>query len=709
MNRIVIGNILAVIVLFSCISLNAQDTPFKKKALPANLDKKEFRKAKKGLRKGNRAFKKGSGLYARALENYDVAYRINPNNAELNYKMGICYLKGVLDTASLHHLNRGIELDPKIKDNGRIVRIGENSGEIFNYNFMLGEAYHLQMKWDKAIENFKAYRGSLNSYYLSAYKNMIDKQIEECENGKKLTADPARVRIQNLGDSINSPWADYGAYFTGNESEIIFTSRRPVKKGPGKKKLNKLDNKYFEKIYKAQKVDGIWRESEIMKRPINAKGQRATAGMSNDGKRLFLYIDKKRKRGGNLYEVKQNKKGEWKKPKKMSSKINSKAIETSVALSYDKRFLYFVSTKKRRKHQGRRDIYVMEINKRGKRYKRPKNLGPTINTKYAEDYVWMHPDNKTLYFSSKGHNTMGGFDIFKSIRKVDGTWTEPVNLSYPINTPEDDYGIVIGWQDRKGYYTSVRPGGIGEKDIYVIKFLGAHKDLIMDDSEKLLASDGAYVLEPEKDKRNANTILKGRVCDKITDAGLNAKVIIFDHDLQKNAAIFETEAAKDGKYMVKLPSKKNYRIIVKADGYHKHMDNYKIPAKKKELIKVFRMDVLPKANDKMTLGKVEFAYNSAILLETSHLQLRAVGVLLKENPTLKIEVQGYTDNIGSAAYNKRLSESRAKSVVEFLVKEGIAKDRLTYIGYGEENPIGNNETENGRQMNRRTEFRITDR
>ena len=700
--------VLATIICILCLNTYAEDVPFKKRYL-LTATKKSFREAKKGIRKGNRRFKKGSGMYAVALDNYLIAQKVNPNNAELNFKIGICYLKGMLDTTSLGHMNKAIELDSKIVKNRKIQRIGENSGEIFDHNYMLGEANHLKMNWNKAIENFKIYRKSLNGYYLAIYKRQIDKQIEECENGKLLTKDPARVRIQNLGDSINSPYADYGAFITGNESQMLFTSRRPVKKGPGKKKLNKLDNKYFEKIYIADKKDGVWRKSTVMKRPVNSKGQRATAGMSNDGKRLFLYIDKSRRRGGNLYEARLSKKGEWKKPRKMSKRINSKEVETSIALSYDEQYMYFVSTKKRRKHQGSRDIYVMTLNKRGKRYKRPKNIGAVINTKYAEDYVWAHPDNKTLYFSSKGHNTMGGFDIFKSTRKIDGTWSKPVNLSYPINTPEDDYGIVIGWQDRKGYYTSVRPGGKGEKDLYVLKFLGMAKELIVDESEKILASDNAFVIEPGKDKRNSNTVLKGRVEDAITGNGLNSKFIIFDHDLQKNVAIFETDAGNNGHYLVTLPSAKNYRIIVKADGYVKHMDNYKIPKNKRELIKDFNLEVLPSSNDKMTLNKVFFEYNSSKLLESSYVQLRAVGILLKENASMKIEVEGYTDNVGSNSYNQKLSENRAKAVVKFLVTEGVPKDRLTFIGYGVKNPVGNNATEKGRSMNRRTEFRVTER
>lgn len=315
-----------------------------------------------------------------------------------------------------------------------------------------------------------------------------------------------------------------------------------------------------------------------------------------------------------------------------------------------------------------------------------------------------------MYFSSQGLNTMGGYDIFKSTL-VNGIWTDPVNLGYPINTPDDDVFFAISASGKHGYYSSFNASGYGEKDIYIITFLGDEKPMLLNNEDNLLAS----AAEPVKERVIAPpvaittaqiTILKGVITDEKTGQPLEAAIELVDNDKNEVIANFKSNSTT-GKYLVSLPSGKNYGIAVKADGYLFHSENFTIPATAsyQEITK----DIALKKFDvgsKIVLKNIFFDFDKATLRKESTNELERLTKLLNDMPSLKIEISGHTDSKGNAAYNQTLSDARSKSVVDYLIAKGIAADRLTHKGYGLTQPIATNDTEEGRQLNRRTEFKI---
>jgi outer membrane protein OmpA-like peptidoglycan-associated protein len=344
------------------------------------------------------------------------------------------------------------------------------------------------------------------------------------------------------------------------------------------------------------------------------------------------------------------------------------------------------------------------------RWGEAQNLGSIINTKYDEEGVFMHPDGKTLYFSSKGHNSMGGYDIFKTVYE-NGTWSKPENIGYPINTAGDDVFFSVSASGIHGYYSSAKPGGKGKQDVYIVTFLGPEKPLVNNTEENLLAciakptSDN--VMQTVEVVTASLTLLKGKVLDQITLEPVEAQIVLTDNELNEELAVFTSNSAT-GRYMVSLPSGKNYGIAVKAPGYLFHSENFNVPEKAQ--YQEIEKDVYLKkveVGSKIVLKNIFFDFGKATLRSDSESELDRLAKLLTDVPTLKIEISGHTDNVGSQSFNQKLSENRAKSVVEYLVnKKGIAADRLTYVGYGFQQPIATNDTEEGRQQNRRTEFKI---
>ena len=284
-------------------------------------------------------------------------------------------------------------------------------------------------------------------------------------------------------------------------------------------------------------------------------------------------------------------------------------------------------------------------------------------------------------------------------------------MGYPINTPDDDVFFVLSASGKHGYYASIKNDGFGEKDIFMVTILGPEKPFVLNTEDQLLASlaepVSETVIEPAVDIITiALTILKGTIKDAITLDPVEANIELIDNEKNKIIATFGSNA-KSGKYLVSLPSGKNYGIAVKAEDYLFHSENFIIPASAgyNEITK----DILLKkvaVGVKIILKNIFFDFDKATLRPESASELERLVKLLNDVPTLQIEISGHTDNKGSDDYNQKLSHKRARSVVENLISKGISGGRLEYKGYGESVPIASNDTEEGRQLNRRTEFKI---
>lgn len=661
-----------------------ESVPFEKDAFPEKT--KELREAKKNIRKGDRLFESGVGFYIEALTFYVKAQNFNPDNALLNYKIGVCHFKTNNKDRAGQYLIKAYELD---KDVAADVA------------FILGEYYQYKANFDKAIEMFQAYRKTLSPDELEKRREALEKRIKECEYGKDMYANPRRVFIDNLGETLNSNYPDYGPVVNADESVLFFTSRRPTTTGT---ENAGSDFGYMEDIFIAEKDDeGNWTIIKNPGKPLNTDEHDAIVGITPDGQQLFLY---KASGGGDLYYSRLEG-NEWRRPKKLSRKINTKYHESYASFSYDGQKMFYVSDMPG--GYGEHDIYVSNMNDKGD-WQEGVNLGATINTPYDETAVFMHPDGKTLFFSSEGHSNIGGYDIFKS-ELVDGEWTEPENLGFPINTPGNDVFITLSASGKHAYISSVRPEGQGNQDIYMVTFLGAEKNVVNTSEDQLIAYQDEPISQTQMEEAvevesTQLTLMKGVVTDKKTEKPLEATITLTDNATNQKLTTF-TSNSETGKYLVTLPAGKNYGISVRADGYLFYSENIDLTEKKgyEEIEKNIALDQI-EIGKSIVLRNIFFDSGKSKLRDESQAELDRLYDIMDENPGIRVEISGHTDNVGSASFNKKLSQDRAKAVVDYLVEKGISADRLEYAGYGFDKPIATNDTEEGRQKNRRTEFKI---
>lgn len=458
--------LLFVVILFTHL-VYGQNVDFIKKNFPN--DTKGLKKALDSIKAGDKYYVMAPDWRFNAIPYYVSANKFNPNNALLNYKIGYCYLTkhSAFKTKAIPYLETAFKL---------------NSNVAVNIHYLLGQAYQLNMEWDRAMQEYNAYIQTLDLKKNAKQIADAKKKIDECKNGAEFVKNPVSVFIDNVGPTINTQYPEYGPLVSADETSMLFTSRRPTAKG----QLATDAGLYYENIYISYFRNGQWLAATNLGEPVNHKGEHiATAGLSPDGKILYVYNNE---RNGDIYQTFLEG-GEWTKPQKMGGKINTKYRETSLSIAADNKTLYLVSD--RPGGFGGKDIYKVTLNDRAK-WTDPVNLGPTINTQYDEEGADIQADGKTLFFSSKGHNSMGGFDIFKSTYDS-GKWSEPQNLGYPVNTPDDDVFISVSKSGKHGYYASVKANGYGDYDIYKVTFLGAEKPVPLSTEDATLAGGNADV------------------------------------------------------------------------------------------------------------------------------------------------------------------------------------------------------------------------
>jgi len=334
----------------------------------------------------------------------------------------------------------------------------------------------------------------------------------------------------------------------------------------------------------------------------------------------------------------------------------------------------------------------------------------TMNSKFNDGPIYLTIDGETMYMASEGHESMGGYDIFVS-KKYRGLWSIPVNMGYPINTPYDDFFFSPTANGKFAYISSNRAGGKGGYDIYKVTFWGPEKTPIIDVEDFLLSS----IAMPMKDhqieatvdvNKKSFTVFKGITIDAMSKKPIEAQIEIIDNS---NGSIIETFTTNSvtGKFIITLISGKNYGIAVKAKGYLFHSENFDIPAGSGDNLVNKTIELKNIAiGSKIALRNVFFDVGKSILRAESNGELDRIVKLMKDVPTLKIEISGHTDNTGSAIINETLSQQRADAVITYLKSKGVVATRLTAKGYGSSKPITSNSTEEGKQQNRRTEFEI---
>jgi outer membrane protein OmpA-like peptidoglycan-associated protein len=446
-------------------------------------------------------------------------------------------------------------------------------------NFLLGRAYHFNLQFDSAAKYYRLYLSKLDT--LHRHKKLgyrfaeVNTYLRNCEAGKNMLQDSLDIFIENVGPLVNSPFPDYSPVISADESLLLFTSRRPNSTG------GELadDGKYYEDIYMSLKDStGKWGAPVQLGDTINSPGHDACVGLSPDGQKLYIYRSWRRKdSSGDLY-LSELKGHNWSRPQKLHGDINSKNWESSVSVSPNEGTIYFASDRK--EGLGGNDIYCVRKKEDGN-YGPAMNLGPVVNTPYDDDSPLIHADNKTLFFSSKGHAGMGGFDVFSStFNEKDSTWSKPENLGYPISTPGDDIYFAYTADGSKGYFSSYRNDSYGEKDIYII-----HRPA---DSSGMV-------------------VFKGLIKDSETQQAIAATITVSDPVTGKVENVFNSNSAT-GKYLVILAFNRSYNVTMQAQGYMYKSEQITIPEQRANVfqyVRNFFLDLIKKPADNVAANEFQ--------------------------------------------------------------------------------------------------------
>lgn len=648
-----------------------------------------FKEAWTSIKEGDKNYKAGRGTFDIARDHYLFAQQYNPENAHLNYKLGVCYLFTDDKYRAIDFFRKAYSLDTEVSE---------------DIHFLLGQAFQLVLEFDKAVDHYNLHMDVLDPDEQEAYGKVLEKRLKECENGRIMELDPVRVILKNLGSNVNSKYDDYNPIFAFEDSTLFITSRRPFEKS----KRNEIDNKFNEDIYSSYFENNVFSEAIRLDKPFNSSSNDAVVGIAPDGKRILIYRGQFDGGNNQISEYNAEKK-KWSKPKSLKGRISSKEGETSACISQNMKELYFVSRNKDLSIGGK-DILVSKLDNKG-RWGDPVNAGTHINTPYDEEGIFISKDGTQLYFASQGHNTMGGFDIFRSERQGDGSWSEPHNLGYPINTPDDEVFYITDQTGTYGYYSTIREGGLGSKDLYKVIYLGSEKELVLRTREELVAGPGpektGFLTLPKLMTLDTDFVLKGQVLDSIGELEALGSTLIFIDPLtgRQDASVFSDSLT--GEYTVSLPEPKVYTVEIFAPGYLYFLDILDLSKESSDQIvkRDFYLQEV-EVGTKVVLDHIYFQTGKSVLMPESHDELDQVYRFLENNPGVRLEISGHTDNTGSLRINQRLSRDRAGAVVKYLVDRGLAEERLISEGYADSQPVASNDTAEGRSQNRRVEFKV---
>jgi len=574
-----------------------------------------------------------------------------PTNSNLNYKIGLCYMESSNQKGkALSYLTTASK---NITTNYDPFAHSEKKAPVEVY-YYLARAQHLNYKLDKAISNYDTFRDGISKkHYL--YKD-IDRQKKYCDNAKIAIASPIKTKITNMGNVINSKYEDYSPAILFDESTIYFTSRRLRNDSSNLYTTEIADGKFYEDIYVAHQYNGSWSKPEPIN--INTSGHEAVVNISSDGKTLFLYQDDKG--DGNIYQSTLMEDGEWSYPTSLNSNINQKSQETHAHLSPDGKSLYFVSDRKN--GTGGKDIYVCKQLTNGN-WDAPQNVGNAINTTADEDGVFIHPDGKTMYFSSTGHNSIGGYDVFSSKLDENGNWSKPVNMGYPINSTDNDLFFVTSADGKRGYYSSYQEDGFGEKDIYRIS--------LENETAKPITLLAATIEIHGYDTLSKNTLLT------IIKKGSNEATL--------------TYRKEDGSFSAILQPESQYHITYFADTYTKEEDITTPATYSKLKRKIILNYSEPKDNSSTSGAEIAsyqeyFNYNNKSINTEHPKYLNVINKIIKEKSTGKIYVSIETSasHVPTKTFgsNKNLAKERAKDaksvIISSLASKGINKENIIF-------------------------------
>ena len=561
--------------------------------------------------------------------------------------------------SSIHFYEKVDEIDPDF-DHGITLKLAM-------HNYGIGDYASAKKYIDYFYENAD----------LEVYKKFdTDRLREYITFSDSAVRNPVNFKPRSVG-KINTEWDEYWPSLSADEEMLVFTRQIPLNKNnPSRSQSNMNEDLFY--AYRNPQT-GKYDSGAPLPGRINTELNEGAQCISADGKTCVITACNRPDGKGScdlyimFWEGKQ-----WSQPQNMRS-VNTESWESNPSLSSDGKYLYFSSS--RSGGFGKTDIWRVEIDSKGNAKKPAENLGGRINTPYEDISPFIHPDCKTLYFASKGHPGLGSYDLFVSKSEDNGaTWSKPKNLGYPINTLGEERSLIV---NAKG-------------DLAMFSSSGTKRDLDI----------FGFELPPEV-KPVTVTYVKGYIYDSKTNERLKTKCEMLDIESgEKVVDMYSQES--NGEYMVCLPIDKDYAFNVSREGYLFYSENFSLTnLEHPEEPYIMNIPLQPiEKGVTVVLKNIFFKTDSYDLLPDSYTELGKVVEYMNANPKMKIEIGGHTDNVGTKAYNKTLSENRAKSVYNYLVSQGIAKERLSYSGYDFSVPVATNDTEEGRAQNRRTEFKV---
>ncbi len=560
-----------------------------------------------------------------------------------------------------------------IADLERAIAIGAPGSA--DVHFYLGDLLMREADYASAKTNFEALvaKGTRNTPLLER----AALYIRSCNFAMAALKNPVPFDPKNLGSGVNSEFDEYYPCVTADDQTLLFTRLVRDQRVRGGKQ---------EDFYVSQYNESAWGPATAVAE-INTAFNEGAPTLSADGQLLVFTACELM--GGEwgpyqgygscdlFYARKMG--DQWGDAVNLQP-LNSYDWESQPSFSADGRTLYFVRGKRTAEGVGRQDIYYSMLQVDGN-WSKPERIPGLVNTPFEEESVLIHPDGESLYFSSNGHPGMGGLDIFVSRKQADGSWGEPINLGYPINTGADENSILVNASGELAYFASNRDGGLGGLDLYSFEL-------------------------PSHARPKSVSFVKGEVFDAVSLRRLEARFELID--LETGEVVAENYSNPvNGEFLVVLPPGKDYALNVARAGYLFYSANFSLKGVKAGdpyLLEV-PLEKL-KEGSRVVLNNVFFATDSYALEEASRAELNKLVELLANNAGVRVEIGGHTDSVGSDADNLRLSEQRAAAVVDYLVVKGIPAEHLSAKGYGETQPVASNDTDKGRALNRRTEMKI---
>jgi len=606
------------------------------------------------LKSGNKFF--DEEIYRSAIPFYEQVLAKDPDNAEALFRAGVSYISFDKEKAS-DYISRAQRLKPKVSS---------------DVEYWLGRIDHLNYRFDEAIAHYRLYDAKLKNN--DERKTELTRLIQQSKNAKTQFNNPKDIFVRNMGASINTSHSEHSPVIASDDNYLLFTSRADNVTG------GKADQygEYFEDVFETRRNGADAFEKPAPVPNINSKFHDAAIQLFDNDTKLLLYRDEN---NGDFY-VSSRENGIWSAPKSIGSNINTVNYEGDAYITPDGKQLYYSTS--HYSENGDKDIYVSLRDKNGN-WGKPRSLGSVINSKDDDDSPYLTADGKTMYFTSRGHNSMGGYDVFVThIDSVTRRWTKPQNMGYPVNTPDDDAYYRLSPDGSYAYLSSYRMGGYGEKDIWTINYI-------------------------------RNVLVRGKVYNMRDKSIVQGVELVFSGQQANKKAISYRDVTKPiaGDYGVTLLSGRTYQVSVTKDGRSIATESLEIPVITNDTT-VFEKDFYVPFVDSTSAAR--FAFRK-VYFDTDEYDLRPESIqeldniisILKANPTINISIEGHTDARATEQHNLELSNNRAKAVYQYILQNGISDARMIMLGHGERRPAAPNVAPENMQLNRRTDINIIPR